>query len=431
MGRHSISRLTQREIGTLFLPLAITSTMMSVSVPVINAGLARHPDAQANLAAFGLAFSLSIFLESPVFALQQSVVAWYRGRGSIREYILFAAGVGCLMFAIMAAVAFSPVGPFLLRTLMGAPEALVGRALHALMVATAFPILVAVRLGFQGVLIARRNSAPIAFGTFMRLLLLSVLIVGVCPRIPVEAPAAAMAALAAAVLIETVYVAYAVSRTPERTAASTPAQERGSRHGGRVLFLLPLAGTMALGALTNPLINSIISRTPDPEAALAVYSVVASLVWFLASPTLRFSAVTIALGDTAAHLRTLRRFLWRVVGGVSLLVLLIYLTPGLDLILERGIGLSPELAARARFPLVLLSLQPLVAAFIAYHQGVLTRGDRTKWVGLGGVSRMAAIALVGMAGLLLHADGGLLGGILLGSAFTAEMLTLLAVRRLA
>jgi hypothetical protein len=431
MGRHPIPRLTQREIGTLFLPLAITSTMMSVSVPVINAGLARHPDAQANLAAFGLAFSLSIFLESPVFALQQSVVAWYRGTGPTREYTRFAAGVGGIMFVIMAAVAFSPVGPFLLRTLMGAPEALVGRALHALMVATAFPILVAVRLGYQGVLIARRNSAPIAFGTFLRLLLLSVLIAGVCPRLPVEAPAAAMGALAAAVLIETIYVAYAVSRTPERAVTATPAQERGSRPGGRILFLLPLAGTMALGALTNPLINSIIARTADPEASLAVYSVVASLVWFLASPTLRFSAVTIALGDSPEHLRTLRTFLWRAVGGVSLLVLLIYLTPGLDLILKAGIGLNPALAERARLPLVLLALQPLVAAFIAYHQGVLTRGDRTKWVGLGGVSRMAAITLIGLAGLALHTDGGLLGGILLGSAFTAEMLTLVAVRRLA
>jgi hypothetical protein len=112
-------------------------------------------------------------------------------------------------------------------------------------------------------------------------------------------------------------------------------------------------------------------------------------------------------------------------------VLLIYLTPGLDLILKAGIGLNPALAERARLPLVLLALQPLVAAFIAYHQGVLTRGDRTKWVGLGGVSRMAAITLIGLAGLALHTDGGLLGGILLGSAFTAEMLTLVAVRRLA
>jgi hypothetical protein len=116
---------------------------------------------------------------------------------------------------------------------------------------------------------------------------------------------------------------------------------------------------------------------------------------------------------------------------VSLFVLVIYLTPGLGLILEKGIGLSPALAERSRLPLVLLSLQPLVAAFVAYHQGVLTRRDRTKWVGLGGVSRMAIIAAVGGAGLVLGVDGGLLGGVLLGSAFTAELLTLIVVRRLA
>jgi hypothetical protein len=44
---------------------------------------------------------------------------------------------------------------------------------------------------------------------------------------------------------------------------------------------------------------------------------------------------------------------------------------------------------------------------------------------------MAIIAAVGGAGLVLGVDGGLLGGVLLGSAFTAELLTLIVVRRLA
>ena len=64
--------LTTRDILGLFLPLAATSTMMSVSTPIINAGLARMPDPELNLAVFGIAFTLSVFLESPVFALQQA-----------------------------------------------------------------------------------------------------------------------------------------------------------------------------------------------------------------------------------------------------------------------------------------------------------------------------------------------------------------------
>ena len=87
-------RLTNREILVLFLPLAATSTMMSLSSPIIHAGLARLEQPEVNLAAFGLAFTLSIFLESPVFALQQATVAWYGGAGRIRPYVGFALGLG-------------------------------------------------------------------------------------------------------------------------------------------------------------------------------------------------------------------------------------------------------------------------------------------------------------------------------------------------
>lgn len=422
------SHLTARQIGVLFLPLALTSTMMSVSVPVINAGLARHPAAEANLAVFSLAFSLSIFLESPVFALQQAVVAWYGGRGPFRHLVIFSLGVGLAMMGLEAAVAFSPAGPFLFHRLLGAPDSLIPGCVDALRVSVLFPPMVAVRLAFQGVLVSRHNGAPIAWGTFLRLAFLGALIFLVCPRLPFPAPATSMAALAVAVFVETFLVARFAVRTPERQPVPSPAQAAGRRLSGRVRFLLPLAGTMALGTLTNPLINAVISRTPEPEVGLAVYAVVSSLLWFMASPTLRYSAVTIALGTTPDNLKRLAAFLWRFVGGISILVLAVTLTPVARTVLEGWIGLSPDLAARARLPLVLLSAQPLIAGFIAYNQGLLTRSARTGWVGIGSISRAVAILSLGVVGLALGLRGGLLGGILLGAAFVAELSALLLLR---
>jgi len=370
---------------------------------------------------------LSIFLESPVFALQQAVVAWYGGSGSIRPYVSFAFAVGLLMMVIEAVVVFSPAGPFLFRTLMGAPEHLIEPSMHALQVSIVFPPLVATRLGFQGILIGRRRTAPIAWGTSLRLVTLAVLVLVVCPRLPLEAPSAAMAALALAVVVELVYVAIAANRAPEREGVPSPAQEAGRRLSGKVRFLLPLAGTMALGTLTNPVINAFIARTDEPETALAGYAVIASLVWFLASPALRYSAVTIALGNTAANLNKLRRFLLRFVGGVSIGVFLITLTPIAVILLEDLIGLGPELAARVRVPLIFLSIQPLIAGFVAYNQGVLTRRARTGAVGVGSVSRVLAIMLLGVIGLSLEMRGELLGGVLLGASFAAEYLALVAL----
>ena len=424
------STLTYRGILVLFLPLAATSTMMSVSTPIINAGLARLPHPETNLAAFGLAFALSILLESPVFALQQAVVAWYGGTGRIRPYLSFALGLGLIVMAFEALVVFTPAAPFILQRLMGADHELTHPAVLALQAAVVFPPLVAVRNAYQAVLIGRRSAGPIAWGTALRLACLAGLIFGVTPHLGWSGPAAGMAALAVAVAVEMVYVAIVTGRTPERETGFSPAQAVGRSLGGKITFLAPLALTMALGTLTNPLINAFIARTDDPKIGLAVYTVVASLIWFMASSVLRYSTVTIALGTDRAGLARLKSFLWIYVGGVCALVLLVTLTPASDLLLRRVIGLGPELAARARLPLALLSLQPLVAGFIAYNQGVLTRFARTKAVGLGSTSRTVAILGLGALGLALGIRGGLLGGVLLGAAFAAELTTLVLLRRL-
>ncbi len=213
-------------------------------------------------------------------------------------------------------IVFTPVAPFIFRRLLGASEALTAPAVLALRAGILFPLLVAVRSAFQGVLVGRRRSAPIAVGTFLRLLFLAVMVFTVVPRVPWGGPVTAMLALAAAVLVETLYVIVVTMRTPEREESTSPAHEAGRRLSGKVRFLAPLAWTMVLGSLTNPLVNAFIARTPDPEQGLAVYSVVASLIWFMASSVLRFSSVTIALGTTRTNLRRLERFLWRYVGGV-------------------------------------------------------------------------------------------------------------------
>ncbi len=422
-------RLTNREILVLFLPLAATSTMMSLSSPIINAGLARLPAPEVNLAAFGLAFALSIFLESPVFALQQATVAWYGGSGPMRPYVGFAMGLGFIMMAWMTAIAWSPAAPFVFQRLLGAEPELTRPAVHAMRAAVLFPPLVAVRSAFQAVLISRRRAAPIAWGTSIRLAFLALGIFVVVPRLSVGGPTAAMIALTGAVAIETIYTGVAAAAAPEVDATGSPAQSMGLSLRGRILFLLPLAWTMVLGTITNPVINAFIARAADPKIGLAIYSVVASLVWFLASSVLRYSSVTIALGTDEVNRRCLVGFLWRFVGGLSVGVLLVVLTPARDIVLQDLIGLSPELAARAHLPLALLAVQPLTAGFIAYTQGVLTRAARTHVVGFGALSRLVVILGLGALGLALHLRGELVGGILLGSAFLAELVTLTALRR--
>ncbi len=60
---------TPRRILTFWLPLLATWQMMSIEGPFLAAIIARIPDAKFNLAASGVAFSLSLIIESPIIMI--------------------------------------------------------------------------------------------------------------------------------------------------------------------------------------------------------------------------------------------------------------------------------------------------------------------------------------------------------------------------
>ncbi|NNF06342.1 MAG: hypothetical protein HKN21_06250 [Candidatus Eisenbacteria bacterium] len=418
-------KLKLREILVFFLPLAATSTMMSVSVPIIHAGLTRFPDAKLNLAAFSLAFVLGIFLESPVFALQQATIAWYSGRGKYRHLLGFATLVGTIVLTYQVAIAFSPLVMWFLQDLLGAEAYIAERAVDAVRIAVVFPFLIALRSAMQSILISRRNTSAVGWGTLFRLIALGLSVFFLAPRLPVNPPAAAMVCLALAVCVEMVYVVFALRRTPEVDFGRSPAHSAGETLRGRWRFIAPMMVMMALGTSTNLIISGFVGRTPDPETGLAAFGVIGSLVWFLASPFLRYSSATIALGASRETRRVLAAFVWKAVGVLCLLLALLHFTPIWWWLLQDVQGLTPELAQKVRLPLILLTMQPLVAAFLAYHQGVLTRAAKTGIIGMGGVLRVVSIVAAGYLGLAMGIDGALLGGILLGLAFASELLVLM------
>ena len=55
--------LTFDRIFWLWLPLAASTLLMSVEFPVVNSGIARTPNPEISLAAYGLAVNLAVLME--------------------------------------------------------------------------------------------------------------------------------------------------------------------------------------------------------------------------------------------------------------------------------------------------------------------------------------------------------------------------------
>ena len=79
------SKITQRNLLIFWLPMAATWLMMALEGPFIAAIIARLPNLKINLAAYGIAFAIGLFLEAPIMMLISASVALVRDRDSFRK----------------------------------------------------------------------------------------------------------------------------------------------------------------------------------------------------------------------------------------------------------------------------------------------------------------------------------------------------------
>jgi Na+-driven multidrug efflux pump len=115
-------KLTYRKIFIFWGPLALTWLMMAFEQPFLIAFIARLNDAKFNLAAFGIAGSFAMIIESPIIMLMSASTALVTGRNSYRKLKKFTDLLNAGITAIQLIILIPPVFNFLVINLMGMPE---------------------------------------------------------------------------------------------------------------------------------------------------------------------------------------------------------------------------------------------------------------------------------------------------------------------
>ena len=187
-------------------------------------------------------------------------------------------------------------------------------------------------------------------------------------------------------------------------------------------FWLPLAGTWLMMAVEGPLLAAIIARMADAELNLAAYGVAYAFALVAEAPIIMLMSAATALVSGAESYRRLRSFtaflcLLVTVGMALLLVPSIF-----DLVMEGLVGLSPEVAMRVYWALLVLLPWPGVIGWRRFYQGVLIRNHQTRRVALATVGR---VVIMSLSALLLFSftgiQGAVRGAIALSCGVVAEM----------
>ena len=289
--------LTTRLITRTWYPLALSWTVMSFEGVIISAMLARMPDPEISLAAYGgVAFAIAFVLSAPISSMLSVSTTLSRNWQAFTRLRRFVLALGSILTAIYALVAFTPLYYWVVENLIGAPAEIVEPGRLGLMILMPFPMLVGFRRLQQGVMIRFGQSSGVTVSTVLRIITESILMLlgfldGRLPGIVVAAGSQTIG-----MFIETLYAWLRARPIIQRELKAVPVESELTWKA-LLRFFVPLS-LSTIVAFSFQFINSAgMSRMPFALKSLAVYPVASGLSWLLQGPAVAWLEPVVALVD--------------------------------------------------------------------------------------------------------------------------------------
>jgi len=366
-------------VFTIWWPLAASWLMMGFELPAVSAFMARLPNPAINLAAYGgVVFPISLVVEAPIIMLLAASTALSKDWPSYLKLRRFMIWSAISLTAVHILVAFTPLFNLVVGDLLGAPEEIREPARLGLMIMTPWTGAIAYRRFQQGVLIRFNRARMVGVGTAVRLVTnLTVLMVGFAAG-GIPGIVLGTCAVAAGVTVEAVFIGFAVRPILRGQLRAAPVLGEPLALRPLLTFYVPLAMTPLLTLLAQPIVSAALGRLPRAIDSLAVWPVLNGLIFTLRSLGLAYNEVVVAMLDRPGAHRALFRFTVILATAVTLVLLVITVTP-LGWLWFSGVsGLDDSLARLARSALWLALPIPGISVFLSWYQGLLVHSRRTR-----------------------------------------------------
>jgi hypothetical protein len=372
---------------------------MTVELPALSAVVARLPNPEINLAAYGgIVFPVALIVESPIIMLLSASTALCKDWATYQKLYRFMMISAAILTGLHLLIAFTPLYDLIARQWIRLPEVAIELGRLGLMLMTPWTWSIAYRRFQQGVLIRFGHSRAVGVGTLIRLLGGgTVLAVGYGIG---SVPGVAVGALAQAVGVfsEALYAGLRVQRVLRDELKPAPAVE-ALTWKNFAKFYVPLAFTSLLGLLWQPLGSASLSRMADPLTSLAAWPVVSGLVSMFRSFGFALNEVVVALLDRPGSYRSLRRFTFSLAATVTGLQVLALLTP-LAMFWFGGVSaLPPHLAEMARNAFFLAIPMAGLTVFQSWFQGAILNGRQTRAIPEATAIFLSVFLLVALVGI--------------------------------
>jgi len=389
--------LTTKQIARLWSPLASTWLLMAAEGPLLAAVVARMANPEINLAAYGVAFSIAVIMESPIIMLMSASTKLVHNRQSYLTLRRFAMSLNVLVAAIMAALLASGFMGFVVHSLIGLSDTVANLTVNALWLMLPWPAAIGIRRFYQGLLISSGNTRLIAFGTLIRLSVIAISSFTLRWVTHLDGALIAASSLAAAVTIEALATRVMCGATIRTLLAETRFSKKESLTlKGIVSFYHPLALTSFIALAVHPAVSFFLGRGVLPLESLAVFPVVTGFI-FLFRGTFGLSFQELGLSLMEKHpgsMSVIIRFAAGLAAAATFIVSLAAFTPLGCLWFENVAGLSVSLSALASVPLMILSALPALSVLLSFQRSTLMSHGDTRPITAATILEVGGTALV-------------------------------------
>ncbi|MDQ7816694.1 MAG: hypothetical protein RDU14_06665 [Melioribacteraceae bacterium] len=371
------SELSYKKILIFWLPLLATWLMMSIEGPYLTALIARLAEPEYNLAAYGVAFSIALIVESPVIMMLSAATALVDGKYSFFKLRTFVYTLNLLLIVFMLILIYPPVFEFLSIKVINLPERVAHLTHMAVTILIPWAPAIGYRRFYQGILIRNNMTRIVAYGTIVRLISMSLTALLLFGTTNIHGVVVGASALSVGVVIEAMATRL-MSRKAIKNIVNSGGIGTQISYNEILKFYYPLVLTSFISLGIHPIVIFFLGQSRMSLESLAVLPVLNSLVFIFRAFGLSYQEVGIALIKSKEGFIKLRNFAF----GMALFVVAglasISFTPLGDLWLLGVSGLSQELAEFSRLPLMIYTIFPLTTVWINFQRSLLVNVRRTK-----------------------------------------------------
>ena len=352
---------------------------MTFEGPWIQSVISRKPDTETQLAAFGLMFSLSILIETPVIMLLATSNALSRNRHAFQVLWRFMMGINGLVTILALLVAFTPLLDFYLGSLLNVPEQIIDATRPAMQIMVLWSAFIGYRRFHQGVLIRFGHTRYVGYGTLIRIFVSGGVAIGLGAITQIAGASIGALSLILAVGAEAVYT-YFVSRKDVKRLLETAltATQKALTYRDALKFHVPLAMTSVITLLIRPVIERGLASMPDATQALAAWPIVFSIAMVMRSGGMAFQEVVISMNQSEQHHQILRGFTLRLGFGLTIFMTFFAFTPLIDVYSKTILGVPQNLHGLVLVGTQAAILIPVLTTLQSYFRALLMLTERTS-----------------------------------------------------